>query len=83
MKAKCKLCGKILDSDETNENNMGINITSNNELGLDIGEMSKNLLVLVNHLIIEHPEKALEMYSDLSSRMASIFEVIKTEEFSL
>lgn len=83
MKTKCKLCGKILNSDETDENNLGINITSNSEIGLDVGEMSKNLLVLVNHLIIEHPEKALEIYSDLNSKIASIFEVVKTEEFLL
>ena len=83
METKCKLCGKILDTEDANENELGINITGDNELGLNVGEMSKNLLVLINHLITEHPEKALEIYSDLNSKIASIFEVVKTDEFSL
>ncbi len=82
MKIKCKLCGEILDSDELDKEGLNINIASNMEVGFNLGEMSKNLLVLVNHLLTKHPEKALEIYSDLSSKLASVFEM-ETEEFLL
>jgi hypothetical protein len=45
--------------------------------------MGNNLLVLMNHLLTEHPDKALEIYSDLNSKLASIFEIIKDEEHSV
>ena len=81
MKIKCKLCGKLLEQEDTEEEIIPFNIVAGDESSFKLAEMGNNLLILMNHLLIEHPDKALEIYSDLNSKLASIFEITKDEDF--
>lgn len=81
MKIRCKLCGKILEPEETEDGIIPFNIVAGDESSFKLAEMGNNLLILMNHLLIEHPDKALEIYSNLNSKLSSIFEIIKDEDF--
>lgn len=80
MTIRCKLCGKTISSIDNMVGGFKLNIESDNELGSKLAEMSENLVALINHLIIAHPEKAMELYSDLSSKLSSIFEMSEDED---
>ena len=81
MKIKCKLCGKLLESEEADEKIIPLDIVAGDESSFKLAEMSMNILVLMNHLLLEHPEEAFEIYSDLNSKLGSIFEITKDEDF--
>jgi len=80
MKIRCKLCGKLLESEESSEG-IPFSIVAGDESSFKLAEMGNNLLVLMSHLLTEHPNEALEIYSNLNSKLSSIFEIIRDEDF--
>ncbi len=83
MNIKCKLCGKTISSMDNMMGGFKLNIESDNEMGSKLAEMSENLVALINHLMIAHPEKAMELYGDLSSKLSSIFEMSEDKDFTI
>ncbi len=83
MNIKCKLCGKTISSMDNMMGGFKLNIESDNEMGSKLAEMSENLVALINHLMIAHPEKAMELYADLSSKLSSIFEMSEDEDYMI
>ncbi len=79
MKIKCKLCGKVLEPEETEEKIIPFNIVAGDESSFKLAEVGNNFLVLMNHLLVDHPDKAMEIYSDLNSKLSSIFEIKKED----
>ncbi len=77
MEVKCKLCGKVLESGEGEEKVIPFNIASGDESSFKLAEVGNNFLILMNHLLVKHPDKAMEIYSDLNSKLSSIFEIKK------
>ncbi len=80
MNIKCKLCGKTINSMDNMMGGFKLNIESDNEIGSKLADMSENLVALINHLMIAHPEKAMELYGDLSSKLSSIFEMSEDDD---
>lgn len=81
MNIRCKLCGKTINSNSNTVGGFKLNIESDNEMGSKLAEMSENLVALINHLMTAHPEKAMELYADLNSKLSSIFEMSEDENY--
>lgn len=83
MHVKCKLCGKKIKSGGSGAGGIFIEVSSEDQFGSRIAQMSQQMLNLMQHLFTEHPEEAFEIYSELSSKLNELFEIVDEESFSL
>jgi len=79
MRLKCKLCGKGIDTKKP-EGGIGINFATDSEDIFNAFNMSRELMALMNHLMSEHPEEAIKLYTSLVGSVYSAFEAAEKED---
>ncbi len=74
MQLKCKLCGKTVDTQKQN-GGINFNFATDSEDIFNAAKMGKEILSLVNHLMMEHPEEAAKLYANVIANLYSTFEM--------
>ena len=63
MQLKCKICGAVIDTKNSQSNGINFNFATDNEDIFNAAKMGKELMVLINHLMSEHPEESAKLYA--------------------
>lgn len=80
MQVRCRICGQTLDTKTSEDTGLNFNFATDDENVFNAAMLSKELLVLVNHLLTVHPEEAMKLYSGLISQLYSAFEISEEDD---